>query len=268
MSWISRAYECQLCMDLPEYYAWFVLSVSSLLMVCSELPCMRYLDWSSFLGLPSRRPCTLAVSLHRRDSRLDPSHTRNYSWTYSLLEIFTCAHLKFMVYGRKQTDRQTDRHMRNFRKCSHASVGSGSPQLMSSYFQWWFAHFPTPVHKLWWVGTSSRLVHLQTVVIRWTPLWDWCHLPQTLSILHQVYTFHCFLVPGSYSLSCLILFLSLEGLPSLWPVSEDILMWYSCSSPVGPRWTCRTLWWDTTSTILEPLLKDTHEFRTPWLIRT
>ena len=42
---------------------------------------------------------------------------------------------------------------------------------------------------------------------------------------------------------------------------------YSCSSPVGPNWTCR-LWWDTTSTTVEPLLKDTPELRTPWLIRT
>ena len=27
MSWISRAYECQLCMILPEDYAWFVATV-------------------------------------------------------------------------------------------------------------------------------------------------------------------------------------------------------------------------------------------------
>ena len=142
---------------------------------------------------------------------------------------------------------------------------------MSCYFQRWFAHFPTPVHKLWWVSTSSLLLHLQTVVIRWTPvimrLVSFASDNEYLTPSIHFPLFN-FLVPGSYSLSSLILFLSLEGLPSLWPVSEDILMWYSCSSPVGPKWTCRTLWWDTTSTIVEPLLKHTHEFRTPWLIRT
>ena len=52
---------------------------------------------SSFLGLPSRRRCALAVALHRHDSGLDPSHTRNYS-------VF----MKYLaVYGHKQINIHT-----------------------------------------------------------------------------------------------------------------------------------------------------------------
>ena len=80
MSWISRVYECRLCMDLPEYYAWFVLSVSSLpssVMVCSCLACVNFVPQA-----PSRWRCALAVALHQRDSGLNPSHARNYPWTF------------------------------------------------------------------------------------------------------------------------------------------------------------------------------------------
>ena len=56
---------------------------------------------SSFLGLPSRRRCALAVALHRRDSWLSILYARNYPRTFDLHEIFKCARLKFTVYGRK-----------------------------------------------------------------------------------------------------------------------------------------------------------------------
>ena len=56
MSGISRVYECRLCMDLPEYYAWFVLSVSSLLlsvMVRSCHACINvvFVPRASFLSM-------------------------------------------------------------------------------------------------------------------------------------------------------------------------------------------------------------------------
>ena len=35
-------------------------------------------------------------------------HTR----TFKLCEIFKCAHVKFTVYGHKQTNKQTDIHIR------------------------------------------------------------------------------------------------------------------------------------------------------------
>ena len=95
---------------------------------CQDLYCLwaacPCLSWSavamcalsSFLGLPSRRRCALAVALHRRDSGLDPLHARNYiqsSWNiYMRL---------FKIYGIWP---QTDKHTHNFRKCSHASVGN------------------------------------------------------------------------------------------------------------------------------------------------
>ena len=101
-------------------YIWTYLNtMRDLYCLWAACPC---LSWStvamraltSFLGLPSHWRCALAVALHWRDSGLDLSHAQNYPWTFSLH-----AHLKFMVYGRKQTDI----HRHNFRKCSHASVG-------------------------------------------------------------------------------------------------------------------------------------------------
>ena len=57
MRWISCAYECWLCMDLPEanstsYSAWFVLSVSSLplsVMVRSCYACVNFVSRASFM---------------------------------------------------------------------------------------------------------------------------------------------------------------------------------------------------------------------------
>ena len=64
---------------------------------------------SSFLGLPSRQCCALAVALHRRDSGLAISHARVFM-----------KYLNAKIYGIWP---QTDIHTHNFRKCSHASVG-------------------------------------------------------------------------------------------------------------------------------------------------
>ena len=105
--WISYAYECQLCMHLPEansttvhdmYCLWAALSV----MVRS---CHACVNWVVFIPRASHGCCTLPVALHQRDSGLgiSHSHARNYLRTFNLHEIFKCAHLKFMVYGRKQT---------------------------------------------------------------------------------------------------------------------------------------------------------------------
>ena len=55
-----------------------------------------------FVPRASRRCCALAVAPHRHNSGLGTKTTPG-SWTFGLHEIFKCAHLKFMVYGRKQT---------------------------------------------------------------------------------------------------------------------------------------------------------------------
>ena len=55
-----------------------------------------------FVPRALRRRCALAVALHRHNSGLGTKTTRR-SWTFSLHEIFKCAHLKFTLYSRKQT---------------------------------------------------------------------------------------------------------------------------------------------------------------------
>ena len=52
---------------------------------------------TSVISTPGNRCCTLAFRLHTPTS------------IFVILK-FKRAHLKFLVYGRKQTDRQTDRH--------------------------------------------------------------------------------------------------------------------------------------------------------------
>ena len=60
-----------------------------------------------FISWALRRHCTLAVALHRHNSGLGISHARKHLRTFGLHEILKCAHLKFTVYGRKQTDIHT-----------------------------------------------------------------------------------------------------------------------------------------------------------------
>ena len=118
MSWISRAYGCRLCMDLPEANSTTVRDLYCLWAAC---PClswsavaMRALTWVVFVPRASFTP-TL-----RSGSSPSPTWQRaGHIACTSLHEIFKCAHLKFTVYGRKQTDI----HTHNFCKCSHASVG-------------------------------------------------------------------------------------------------------------------------------------------------
>ena len=119
MSWISRAYECQLCMDLPEansttVHDSYCLWVASHCVSWSAVA-MCALTWVIFVPWASRSCWALAVALHRCDSGLGISHAWNYLRIIGLHEIFKCAYLKLMVYGRK--------HTHNFHKCSHTSVG-------------------------------------------------------------------------------------------------------------------------------------------------
>ena len=80
-------------------YAWGFTGTWILCVICSVVS-----SDNSFLGLPSHWRCGLAVALHQHDSGLGILHARNHPRTFSLHEIFKCAHLKFTVYGRKQTD--------------------------------------------------------------------------------------------------------------------------------------------------------------------
>ena len=62
---------------------------------------------------------------------------------------FKRAHLKFSVYGRKQTDRQTDIHTHTRVQCSHASVGlaQAHPNYCGHLN---FNHPNTPVIRMCW----------------------------------------------------------------------------------------------------------------------
>ena len=104
-SWISRAYGCRLCMELTwselNYYAWFVLSVSSLplsVMVRSCHACVVFVPRASFT--PTLRSGSSPSPTWQRAGHIACT---------SLHEIFKCAHFKFTVYGRKQTDIQCSR---------------------------------------------------------------------------------------------------------------------------------------------------------------
>ena len=110
-------------MDLPEANSTTVRDLYCLWAACLCLSwsavVMRALTWVVFIPRASRRCCALAVALHWRDSGLGISHARNYPRTFSFHEIFKCARLQFYSIWL-----QTDIHTHNFRKCSHASVGS------------------------------------------------------------------------------------------------------------------------------------------------
>ena len=89
------------------YCAWFLLSVSSLLLSVMVSSCHA---WVNLIRLRS-----LGFTPTLRSGR-SPSLTRDsglavqklpQDLTFGLHEIFKCAHLKFTVYGRKQTDIHT-----------------------------------------------------------------------------------------------------------------------------------------------------------------
>ena len=107
MSWISHAYECRSCMDLPEANSTTVRNLYCLWAAC---PClswstvaMRALTWVIFIPQASCWCCAPVVGLRRRGSTLGLLHARNYPRTFGLHKIFKYAHLKFTVYGRKHT---------------------------------------------------------------------------------------------------------------------------------------------------------------------
>ena len=99
MSWISRAYERRLCMDLPEANSTTVRDLYCLWVAC---PCLSWstvamcaLTWVVFVPRASHRYCALAVALHRRDSGLGISHARK------LRSVFMkCLKMRlFKIYG-------------------------------------------------------------------------------------------------------------------------------------------------------------------------
>ena len=103
MGWTSRAYECRLCMDLPEANSTTVRDLYCLWAAC---PClswstvaMRALTWVVFVPRAS-----FTLTLHFGSS---PSLTQQWAGdiacTKGLHEIFKYTHLKFTVYGRKHT---------------------------------------------------------------------------------------------------------------------------------------------------------------------
>ena len=124
-------------MDLPEanstsycrrdLYCRPVSSLPLSVMVCSCHACVNlrvvFVSWAL------RRHCTLAVALYRHDSGLGISHARNHLITFGLHEILKCAHLKFTVYGRKQTYTQLPQMQSRW-----CGARSGSPQLWWIYF--------------------------------------------------------------------------------------------------------------------------------------
>ena len=105
MSWISRAYECRLCMDLPEANSTTMRDLYCLWAAC---PCLSWsavamcaLTWVVFVPRASFTPTLRSGSSISHAQKLPRLH-----------EIFKHAH---SVYGLK--------HTHNFHQCSHASVG-------------------------------------------------------------------------------------------------------------------------------------------------
>jgi len=107
-----------------NYCTWFALSVSSLplsVMVRSCHLCVNLSRLHSSGFTPTLRS---GSSLSPTWQQAGISHARNFQRTFGLHEIFKCAPLKFMVYGRKQTYIHTYIHTyTQLPQCSHASVG-------------------------------------------------------------------------------------------------------------------------------------------------
>ena len=95
---VALMHGCRLCMDLPEANSTTVRDLYCLWPDCLCHACVI------FVPRASRRRCTLAVAF--TDATAGWAYrvlARNYPRTFGLHEIFKCAHLKFTVYGRKQT---------------------------------------------------------------------------------------------------------------------------------------------------------------------
>ena len=144
MSWISCVYGCRLCMDIPEANSTTVRDLYCLWAACLCLSwsavVMHALPWVVFIPRASRRRCTLAVAPHWCDSRLGILHARNYPRTFSLHEIFKCAHLKFTIYGCNQTYLHTYIHTTS---ANAVMLVWGLPRLAPTIIKkkrYWFLH--------------------------------------------------------------------------------------------------------------------------------
>ena len=107
-----------------NYCTWFALSVSSLplsVMVHSCHSCVNLSRLRSSGFTPTLRSGSSPAPTRQRAGI---SHARNFQRTFGLHEIFKCAHLKFTVYGCKQTYIHTTSAMQS-RKCG---ARSGLPQ--------------------------------------------------------------------------------------------------------------------------------------------
>ena len=114
---------------------------------------MRALTWVVFVPRASfTSTLRSGSSPSPTQQRAGPSHAQNYPWTFSLHEIFTCAHLKFAVYGRKQTDI----HTHNFRKCSHTSVGLAQAHPNDGV-GFCHAYLRTSMKSIWRMPTTAAL---------------------------------------------------------------------------------------------------------------
>ena len=113
MSWIASVYECRLCIILT----WSNLNWQCIICTVCEQPaidswsvaavtrCRRRLNLSRLCYSCQR--CTLAVAQHCPS----PSYLLS-ARGHSIFEKYFNAHLKFMVYGRKQTS-MLQTHFRN-----------------------------------------------------------------------------------------------------------------------------------------------------------
>ena len=127
-------HSCHMCVNLSHLHSGFLArrrwalavalhrstdsrdypSVSSLPLSVMVRSCHMCINLSRLhSGFLAGRRWALAVALHHG------TNSRDYPRMFSLREIFKCAHLKFTVYGRKQTSKHTHAHV----QCSHASVG-------------------------------------------------------------------------------------------------------------------------------------------------
>ena len=111
MSWISRTYECWLCMAYQKRTQ--LLSVSSLplsVMMCSCHACVNLSRLRSSGFTPTLRSGSSPSPTQQRAGHIACRRT------FGLYEIFKCAHLNLRYMAENI-------HTYNFCKCSHASVG-------------------------------------------------------------------------------------------------------------------------------------------------
>ena len=138
-----------------QYVVWFILSVSSLPLSVMVRSCHACVPWVVFIPrLPLRRRYALAVALHRCDSRLrhiEIVHETTRGSTFSLHEIFKCAHLNITVYVRKQTYTQHP-----------VTLVWGSLRLaQTSFYPWVCSCYTYPVGKV----SSDYMLSYENVIM-------------------------------------------------------------------------------------------------------